>query len=733
MAVPNSDRPAPTGYLADPFARVVAICTVLATLLAAAVGYLDARTARATGGAKVGALELSLNSLASQVEARRAAELQYDRFAQAQRARQRAANARQERLVVGADPRAHALEERRWEWLAKETDRHSALIARAQGVSALTPRGRDGPREDPNFPTRFFARHTTFDGERLLALRDAANEQEAERGAQGSGYSVTLAMLAIAVFLFGFSLTPEGRLRGRLFAGTAIALSIAGIVNAAAAWLRDTDLASDAAAAAYARGVVALQTQEPKRAIGQFDRAIELRPTFARAYRDRATAVFTAYSPQISGYPSLTTRGALRRSNDDLRRAVQLGVKDKDVLTSLGFGLFEEGLLRRDRSLIEESVDVTRRAIAADPLNPVAQFNVGVALLALDRSSEAEEAYALAVPKLIYVDAEQQKPRDPFDQEDVLAGALTDLELLHRETGSRHAAAIKQTKEQIVGGVAAGERRIPRSSAKLSDFEVSVYSGQVSYAIHSEENFKPRRDQLSLQWYRHEPGLGWSVIPEVSGPAGEPGEDFVRDPNGGFRYEAVQYVERAPISACLQPGTYRLEAYLNGSLAGDTKIRTDHRALTPDLDRTIGVALCRPAAWRRRELPRLGGVASSWWSRDRKQGAVVLKLDRYQSGMPSPMDADALKTLDWAVRRFARLFPGRPRASEVNWNGSFAGLDTAIRRTYRLDGGRRAMLAGAGYDSEDVAWVGAVIGPASSVEPGGAGFDALLSLTLRGR
>jgi hypothetical protein len=161
----------------DRFARVVAVCTVLTTLCAAAVGYIDARTARATEGDKVGALELSLNSLASQVEAWRAAELQYDRFTRVQRARRKAINARQQRLVTAGDDAALRLEEQRWEWLTRRFERTSARIARAQGTSPLTLGGRDGPTKDPGFPLRYFARYTTFGDEQLLALRDAANEQ----------------------------------------------------------------------------------------------------------------------------------------------------------------------------------------------------------------------------------------------------------------------------------------------------------------------------------------------------------------------------------------------------------------------------------------------------------------------------------------------------------------------------------------------------------------------------
>ena len=397
----SSSPPEGNGASHDRFASVVAICTVLTTLCAAAVGYVDARTARATEGSKVGALELSLDSLASQVEAWRATELQYDRFVQAQRARREAVNLRQQRLVTANNDPALRLEERRWEWLARRFERTSTRIAREQGTTPLTPAGRDGPETDPNFPAQYYARYTTLGGELLLAQRDAANEQETARAGQRSSLAVTLAVFGIAVFLFGFSLTPEGRRRGQLFARTAGALAVAAAINAGAASLRETAAAPDAAAASYAHGMVALETGEYDEAVLHFNRAIELRPTFARAYRERSTALFRADSPQVSGYTSLTSEDALARSNDDMRQAVKLGLTSPDILGSLGFGLFQEGLLADDNDLLEEAEEVTRQAVAADPREPVNLFNLGLIQLARDRPGEADATYREAVAKLM--------------------------------------------------------------------------------------------------------------------------------------------------------------------------------------------------------------------------------------------------------------------------------------------------------------------------------------------
>lgn len=350
-----------------------------------------------------------------------------------------------------------------------------------------------------------------------------------------------------------------------------------------------------------------------------------------------------------------------------------------------------------------------------------------------DRPGEADATYREAVTTLMYTDeAQQQQRRDIGAQEEVLAGALTDLELLQRETGSRHEEAIGRIKEQVVGTIAAGGEKIARSRAKLDDFELSVYPATVNYAIHKEQRFRPPRDRLWVVWYRKEPRLGWSVLPELSHAAGTSKEDFGRDPKGGFRFQQVRYLERTMFPTCLRPGEFRLEAYLDGRLVANEVTDAEFRELEADSDPTFGIAVCRPDIWKRAVPKGLAGVASTWASPDGSRRAVVLKLDRDAYRPTVPVDEDAVDTLDWAVNRFERLFPGRARAHAVEWSGGFAGLESAIRRPYALTGGRsgrRHMLAGAGYYGEYVAWIGAVIGPRSFVD--GAGYDIFTSLTVR--
>jgi tetratricopeptide (TPR) repeat protein len=718
----------------DRFARIVAICTVVTTLAAAGIGYLEARTISGSGGAKVDAQQLSLDSLARQVDATRAANLQFDRFGIAEQDRLAAMTARSDRLLLPGSHRRLALAEHRREWLAKRTDRVSAQIASTYGAAAITLTGRDGPTQDPHFPDRFFARHTTFGEQRVLAIRDAANEQDAQRAHRISAYTATLAMFGIAVFLFGFSLTPEGRRRGVLFSSTAVGLVVLGASVAIVASAEGRPAPPDAAADAFADGEVALVTGDNRTAIRKFSRAIALHPTFARAYKERATAIFAEGSPQVSGYASLTNRDALQKSNDDLRRSLALGQDSADVLSSLGFGMYAQGLADRNTGLLREAVDTLRRAVRVQPLEPVAAFNLGVALLAVDREADAANAYAAAIPKLVFLDAHHRVRRSPEYQEAIVAGALTDLELLRRDTGTRHVGAIRRRKEQIVGSFAAGGGRITSSRARLANFEPVVFPSQAGWLVESEHAFRPDRDQLSLQWYHREPGLGWAVLPDISGIAGRSEDDYQEDPRRMRRFQIMRSLEVTVPPSCLPAGTYRLEAYLNGHLADVTVAeRSDSGVLRADVDRQIGMALCRPRNWRRLADPRLAGVVSSWRSPDGARGAIVMKLDRHVDPRRSGRydDGDAVRMLDWALRRFPGVLPRPLRRGSIEWTAPFAGFRAAIRRSYAYPAraGRAAghVLATAGYDADDVGWVGAVFGPGGYVDA--QGRDIVVSLT----
>jgi hypothetical protein len=128
---------------------------------------------------------------------------------------------------------------------------------------------------------------------------------------------------------------------------------------------------------------------------------------------------------------------------------------------------------------------------------------------------------------------------------------------------------------------------------------------------------------------------------------------------------------------------------------------------------------------------------SSWRSLDGSRGAILMRLDRHRDLAENGMydDYDPLRTMAFTMRRFGHAFPGPLRPGPIEYRGSFAGLEAAVRRTwaYPARKGRSAgyVLAGAGYDAENVAWVGAVFGPHSYATEWGEGFPVFHSMTRR--
>ena len=208
--------------------------------------------------------------------------------------------------------------------------------------------------------------------------------------------------------------------------------------------------------------------------------------------RSAPDVIFSAASPQRSGFISIAPPEALARAAADLRQALALGLENAPTLGSLGFNLFAEGVQSADLGIINQSLEYTRRAILLDPTEPVYRYNLGVALAALGRFDEARGAYQDAVLATIYVDPGQGVLRDePFVEESWLAGALTDLEIvrryqseLERVTGrSGFEDQLRGLKEQIVGRVASETPNAPADSpAVFANIELQVFPGRAAVA-----------------------------------------------------------------------------------------------------------------------------------------------------------------------------------------------------------------------------------------------------------
>lgn len=693
-----ASSPTPTAA-DDRLSGVVAVVIAFAALVAAFAGFLQADASNAAADRRAEAEHLALRALASSQSAQQEAQVELETLQTWLEQRALAGNAVLAGLYAGSDPaRAEALERERQRW--------EAIAEQTLALSAIDPESEFGPEQDPTFPTRYFAA-ATQESLRLNALEDAANEEASAIDQRAASYTAILATLAVSLYLFGLTLAVSGRWLRLGFLGTGLALLAFGSL-----WMVQTLLAgpyetNDEAAAAYAQARVAALTSFDqngyKAAEALYDRAIELRPTFARAHLDRSGVILSGASPQRSGYVSLAPPEALQRARADLVRARSLGLENAQTFGSLGFYAFAEGVQLNDLTLLSRSADYTRQAIALDPGEPVYRFNLGVALVAAGRIDEARGAYNDGVIRTLFLDDPPTTLRqEPFFEEFVLAGALTDLEIVRRYRSDldQHIAAVKS---DIVGRITAGTLEAPlASNAELSNLSLDLFPGELQWQA-TIANYDEDRDTISAQWYHEDPqALGWAVIPEVSVTV-VPGLGA-----DGRHYQLSSYLTTTRPARCLPVGRYRAEIYVNGRLAAEGTVEAPFPELTALVARDVTTALCRPADWNRVEN-RLPGLYDGYSSADGRYGVYAARyvLPGTLRQLPDP----AAEIADLTISSISDSLPDTPVYDDETGTttGYFMGLSDTAWRWY--DYGSGYVRVGAGLTDDGAVNVGLVFGP----------------------
>ncbi len=692
----------------DRLSGVVAVIMAFATLAAAVTGFLQADASQIAGDRRDEAEQQALQALASAQSSRETAQVELETFARWVEQRTQAGNALLASLYAANDPVRHnglLLEQQRWETIAAATLKQSAL----------DPESEFGPEGDPTFPQRYFA-VASQESLRLNALQDAANEEASKLDERAAGYTAILAMLAVALYLFGLTLAVAGRWLRVGFLSVGLAM-----LGVALLWMGQTAISPpyetrDEAATEYAQARVANATAHDsagyQTAEAHYSRAVQLRPTFARAYAERAGVIFVGSSPQRSGFTSIAPPEALARARADLQTALSLGLENAPTLGSLGFYTFAEGVQSANIGLLNQSVDYTRRAILLDATEPIYRYNLAVALCAAGRFDEARGAYQDAVIATIYLDpAKGLLRQEPFIEEQWLAGALTDLEIvrryqadLERVTGRLgYEDQIRAFKEQIVGRVTAERPDLPQGSpAVFANITLQIFPAELQWEG-SVENYDAARDSISAQWYHNDPdGHGWAVIPEVS-LTETPGVEA-----DGRLFQLTQYTGRVLPPDCLPPGSYRVELYVNGRLAAEAASTADFGEFDAFMARDLTMAFCRPTDWVRRE-DRLPGLIDGYQSPDGNYGAYAARYSL--PGSLREIDDVAAQIEDLTLTSFADWFPGSPVYDEESGTTEnyFMGLDRRAWRWY--DYGSGYVRVGAGVTQDGAVLIGMVYGP----------------------
>lgn len=682
------DLPEPED-LRDGLARAVAVGLVLITLAAALVAIFAVTASRESNEASDRAEQLTIEAAAEAQRSQLEVLDDVDTFAILESQKRAAASVSAELLGTrDRTLRANALlEQRRWEQLAAATAR----------LTTIGAEGPDGPAADPLFPASFQVRA----GQRAIeleALRDAANEEAGGWGERESTYAAVLTLLAVSLYLLGFSLTLEGAAR-TLFVVLGGALGAVAVAAAGVSWLDEPASPPPSAAKAYAEGAVFLSTASTRaervRARETLESVTEAWPTYARGQQRLADAAFAAGSPDGR---ALVDPESLETALAAAAAARRLGDDSADLLTNLGFYEFVLGVRQGDERLLEASVRHTRRSIERRA-DFVAYANLGVALLALDRKQDAFRAYEEGGPLL----------RGPDGiSEDPVSGALTDLETLAAARPDL-TEVIGATKEAIVRAVWQG-RDTGGTELVAPAIEATLFPADAQIAgIRLEDGFRPtldadgnlarNPDHLVMIWYRKD-RLGWHAVSEISGEIysqldvdGYEGGDHLT-PNSLVAGTYFVLRNASGGAGCLAGGDYRVELYANGGLAAAAKTQMEHQLVASNvIARNLDVRLCRPASWQpiRSSAP---GVLEGHVAPDGRSGLYAFRFTPDFALTSLASDESVGRLMNSVVEMYAHLFPRPPEflaEFDNDYSFSVGGIGKTVRQyQYGQDGLVRA-------------------------------------------
>lgn len=672
------------------YGRLIALAVVLTTLVGALVAFAQASAlrlhdeadARAEGD---GALALNVAAVNGGK-----AKSQIDRFNLLIEQVQQAAAASLFQQWARTSTPTH-LAAVRWQSVAKQTESDTPAIARSQGIPYIcsltiqqtcpSTTASYSPEQDPQFPNRYM-QQSQWPAYRLTALRDAANQQAQDAESKFVNYAAALTMLAVAVFLFGYSLTPQGQARKLLYSRVATAFVLVASIWALVQVLTPVTTPPSAAATAFANGKVAANDLNDPAAIADFNRALALRPRFVDAYIERAAVEFDAGIPHMgtganalpttAGPVTIPSTAALDKATADLEQARSDGSTAGTVFANLASDLTYRGLLTNSDSDLTQSRSYAEQAI--DKLR--AQENVA-SLLAYAYFVLAEDDLALGDPgaAAAYRAAEMQLRNPAINAEYTVAAALTDLNLIETQR-PQLASRADAIAEQIVaqGEITYPARGkpfettpggyLPRQGfanhiVHLGGIKASPDPGHALFYFTQPNGFNPTYDLLSAQWEYQDPlHHEWAVLPEISGPLTK--GQLISIGGGFYASNNPSYVSGTSPATCLPQGKYRVQLFVNGHLAGTATASSNWPALHAVRFSEVDGAMCVPAGWQ--PFPNLGPGGGGYIANDKSAGAFIVSIPRSAAGYLVGNLPGQANVMNAYVKGFASgknsLFPG---------------------------------------------------------------------------
>jgi hypothetical protein len=480
-----------------------------------------------------------------------------------------------------------------------------------------------------------------------------------------------------------------------------------------------------AAARAFANGKVAANELDDPLAIGDFNRALALRPKFVDAYIQRAAVEYDQGIPHLGTGPNAlpTTAGAdtipsvaaLDRATADLEHAHDDGSTAATLFEDLSIDLTYRGLLTNNNADLTQSRDHAERAIKkvrdqsdAGTLLSNLYFQVAEDDLALGRAEATQE----------WRTARAQMRNADVATEYIVGPALTDLSLIETER-PKLTGRVDALKEAIVSE---GEITYP-SKAKpyettpggylprkdfithvvhLGGVKASPDPGHALFYFTQANGFNPTYDLLSAQWEYQDPvHHEWAVLPEISGPI-EKGQ-LVPFPGGLYASNNPSYVSETSPATCLPQGRYRVQLFVNGHLAGTATASSDWPSLHAVHFSEVDGAMCAGQGW----VPFQGGGpgGGGYTAHDLSAGASIISIPTSAAPYLVGNNSGQADVMNSYMKGFSgKLFPGIRAQTGVQHTNFFMSSTNGQKRFWSYNSGY--VYSGVGESSNGQIYIG---------------------------
>jgi hypothetical protein len=207
------------------------------------------------------------------------------------------------------------------------------------------------------------------------------------------------------------------------------------------------------------------------------------------------------------------------------------------------------------------------------------------------------------------------------------------------------------------------------------------------------EGFDAKRDTVSVVWSYEDPTIpGRHVLASHTGPL-RLGQTTVAgalyvDQQPPAYWASRSYLLGSVPHQCLPDGSYRVELYINGSLAADPVTRDlDEPELTTVSRPDMGLLFCRPADWVPGEQE--DGARSSFVSPDGATSMTAYRILRPKAAAGEPAQSAQV------MQELMAAWPGQPQAVSAEPTSDYLmGLTDTYVQWYDGPQGRVKLTAG---------------------------------------